>query len=284
MEKIMRGGLFLLVILFSTDLWGAKPHESRKISNDLQSKELIYTITPPKVNRLVRKFVVDTYNLWDNFFDRVSLKVFAGVLPFYLIGRKLDPDLHQHFYDADRHKNIHQPPKVMKDLLSDGAMAIPFGIYGVYNWFNKDPYKRRQAQVFTVGLFWTWTTKVFLKEIKVESGLRPWHEEFSRHERTHGGNPSGHTSMATFMATYVWMVKGGKYGYPLAIYAGLVGGLSVAVNHHYVSQVVAGAGLGIMLGVSASSVFEKATLPENMEIGLATDRRGGLGVQVAYNF
>jgi hypothetical protein len=277
-------GLIILCILSGSELGAVRPNQARQPRTTKRVEPPMHNITPEKVNGLIRKFLVDSYCLGDKFFRLKSMKILAGVLPFYLIGRKVDPTVHRQFYDADNHRNIHQPPKWLRDILADEAMAIPFGIYGAVGWFNKDKNKRREAQIFTVGLFWTWSSKVLLKQIKADAGLRPWHEEHDRHKRSHGGSPSGHTSMASFMATYLWLAKGPKYGVPLSIYAGMIGGISIAANHHYVSQVVAGAGLGVMVGVAGYAVLQDLQVPENLEIGLATDRRGGLGVRVAYSF
>lgn len=241
-------------------------------------------ITPEKMNGFLKKFFVDSYHIGQKVFTLESMKVLSAVVPFYLIGRKADPVVHRQFYDAENHKNKHQPPHWLKELLADEAMAIPFAIYGLTGWFHTDPVRRRAAQLFGTGLLWTWSTKILVKEIKTEAGLRPWHEEFSQHKRSHGGNPSGHTSMAMFMATYLGLMYGWKAGVPLGMYTAAVAGLSVAVNHHYISQVFAGAGLGAVIGVATYSVFQDWQLPENLEVALATDSRGNLGMKIAYNF
>ena len=70
----------------------------------------------------------------------------------------------------------------------------------------------------------------------------------------------------------------------LTLYSCFVGSVSIALNCHYLSQIVAGAGLGIIVGAAAYAVLEKYHLPANFEIGITTNQRGTLGIQVAYNF
>lgn len=242
-------------------------------------------ITPEKVNGLLRKFILDSYAITEKIFTMRSMKVLTGVIPFYLLARQANATVHRQFYDSATHKNINQPPKWLKTMLTDEAMAIPFLGYGLVGLWHTDPEKRRAAQLFSTGLLLAWSTKIIIKEVvKTESTLRPWNENFDAHERSHGGSPSGHTAMAVFMATYLALYKGPKYGIPLSIYAGFVGSMSVAVNHHYVSQIVAGAGLGALIGVAAYSVLEDFSLPENVDMGLATDSRGNLGVRFTYSF
>lgn len=261
-----------------------RPYRETINKTIVKSERPFENITPEKTNYFFKKFFIDSYHIGEKIFTLDTMKILSAVVPFYLIGRKADPVIHRQLYDAENHRNKNQPPRWLKNLLADEAMAIPFGFYGLQGWFHTDPRKRRAYQLFTTGLLLTWSTKVLVKQIKTESGLRPWHEEYSRHKRVHGGNPSGHTSMAMYMATYLGLLYGPKYAVPLGIYAGAVAGISVAVNHHYLSQVIAGAGLGAILGVATYSVFEDLKLPENVEIGLATDSRGNLGMQIAYNF
>jgi len=261
-----------------------RPHQARHPRTTERKLSPLKILTPKKVRGFIRKALVDSHDIWSKVFTLQTMKTLTAVVPFYLIGRKADPAVHRQFYDAVNHKNKNQPPKWLKTLLIDEVMAIPIILYGMSGWTSKDRVERRAAQLFVTGLGWAWSTKVIVKKLKADSNLRPWHEEFDRHEQAHGGNPSGHTTMAVYFVTYLGLHRGVKYAVPLSLYAGLIAGLSVVSNHHYLSQIVAGAGLGVILGFASYSVFEEKHLPKNLEIGLASDYKGRLGVQVAYNF
>ncbi|NBP00370.1 MAG: phosphatase PAP2 family protein [Proteobacteria bacterium] len=241
-------------------------------------------IKPYKVQGFFRKLINDSHEIIKEVPTFRTMKIASGFVPFFLIGKRVDPLIHEHFYDATLHKNKHKPPKALTFLLKDPVMAIPFSIYGLYSWCNTDTEKRREAQLFVTGLGLTWLSKVLLKQIKYDAGLRPWHEKHSSVRRAHGGNPSGHASMSTYLATYVWCVKGPWYGVPAALYASLIGSLSVTGNHHYTSQVVAGAGLGVIMGMATYTVLKKVRISENFQVDLATDYKGAIGVQLAYDF
>ncbi len=244
----------------------------------------VQTIKPQDVNRVLHDVLDDSYRIWDKFFSMNTMGVIAGFLPMYLIAKKGDAPLHRKFYDAENHLNIHQPPTWLKNLKSDPAMAVPFIIYSLSCFTDESSLGAREVQLFLTGLVWAWGTKVVLKKFKADAGLRPWHEEFDRHERSHGGNPSGHTTMVAYLATYTGLVRGPRYGIPCSLYAGLVASLMTVSNHHYISQVVAGGALGVAFGVASYTVFKELKFPENLNAGVATDSQGKVGLMVSYDF
>ena len=155
---------------------------------------------------------------------------------------------------------------------------------GIAGWIHSDPYKRRRAQMFTTGLTWAYISKRSFKFIKTEANLRPLNGEFDNVERVYGGNPSGHMTITTYMATFWALEKGKRLGIPLGLLTALAFSTNVACNHHYFSQAVAGTGLGMMMGYASHAAFRNITLPEDMSIGLSADHKGNLGVKFAYNF
>jgi membrane-associated phospholipid phosphatase len=242
-------------------------------------------ITAKRANHYFNKFFIDSANIWKKVFTLHSMKVLTAIMPFYLVGRKADSAVHRQLYDQTTHTNKHQPPEWLKMILYEEMMAIPMLGYGILGLLHTDAVERRAAQVFGTGLLWAWASKVIVKEvIKTDANLRPWCQGFSQHEQTHGGNPSGHTTMAAYLATYLWLHKGISWGLPATIYTVGVAGVSVAINHHYLSQVIAGAGFGALFGIAAYSVFSDWNLPENLTVGFDVNNRAQLGLKIAYNF
>jgi hypothetical protein len=243
------------------------------------------TMTPKRVKNYLSKMARDSYSIGDKLLSLQSMKVITGTLPFYLIGRRADAVVHRQFYDIETHTNKNQPPKFLSDIaLDDKYISLPFIGFGLIGWLHHNPYKRRRAQVFTTGLAWSFLFKTLIKQIKVDGNLRPWHENFDRHKRAHGGNPSGHMTITAYMATYWALEKGRSAAVPLALFTTFALTMNVASNHHYLSQAIAGTGFGVMLGMAAHAAFRSLTVPEHVTVGLGTDQKGNLGIRFAYDF
>jgi len=247
----------------------------------------LQTLTPERTGDFFKKLVVDTRDIFSEVATPSTLKVIAGFLPFYLIGRKIDERAHAAFYNGDQHLNINQPPTALMTVFNDAVYALPFVFLGSQGIFSRDPYIRRAGQIFALGTFYTWATKVLIKEIETDAALRPLNENFKPSPRVHGGNPSGHTAIIAFLSTYYGLYKGKKYGVPCALYAGLTGALLVTTNRHYVSQVFAGAALGVIFGLAAHRVRLKLTHEEysaKLAFGPTSDAKGGVGFGLSYQF
>jgi hypothetical protein len=74
--------------------------------------------------------------------------------------------------------------------------------------------------------------------------------------------PSGHTSAAFHGAAFIDMNYGSKYGFPAYALAAFVGYSRVRANRHYISDVIAGAAVGIL---SAKLAKEKISFSSNKE-------------------
>jgi membrane-associated phospholipid phosphatase len=223
------------------------------------------------------------YDIGEELFSLESMKIITHIAPFYLIARGIDKPLHKKFYDYINHTNLKQPPRWVKIMLFDLIPIIPPLIYGLTGWTHDDEEARQIAQVFGVGFIWVWCSKMLLKEFKVSSCLRPLNGKYET-KRVHGGNPSGHTSIATFAATYLGLARGPRWGIPLGLGAAVVGTLGFISNTHYISQIVAGAGLGILIGSAAYRVTEKRMPSSSFSIDIETETNGKIGVSLAYNF
>jgi hypothetical protein len=239
--------------------------------------------SPHKVYVFLNRIFEDFCSVGKEIISVDSMKVVAGTAPFYLIGRRADKSIHKKFYNAETHTNIHQPSSFITHLLLHAAPVIPAVTYGAMGSLHEDPYARRTAQVFISGYLWTWGTKILLKMFKISSNLRPCNGNFDTIS-THGGNPSGHTSTAAFYTTYLGLTRGPRWAVPLGVLTAGVGTLGFVTNRHYFSQVVAGAGLGIVIGYATHRVLEH--IPEQSDLNLSFSLAGqrGPGLTFAYNF
>lgn len=285
MEKYLLKA-FLFSVFCSITFMGAKgPYESMQKELVVKHREMpMNNITPWKVNQFSQKMFNDLYDIGSYVFTTDTLKVAAGVLPFYLLGRQVEKPLHRKFYDAATHTNKNQPGKFLRKFLDDRIMAMPAVAYTLVGCTHKDSFERRTARMFGWGLLWTWVSKVTLKQIKCTASIRPKSAKFDRNRDYYGGNPSGHTSTSMFAAVYLGFTKGWKWAVPLGLYTGFIGSLSVACNRHFLSQVIAGAGLGAVFGVASHTALEKVKHSQNWELALTGEQNGGVGVMLAYNF
>lgn len=234
----------------------------------------------------LRCFVVDTVDVWKNLFSPSSMHVMSALVPLYLSTRQANHVIHRQFYDPITHENIKQPPKFLRDIaVADALVAIPFVAFNAYGWwFSKDPNEFRRVQVFNAGLISTLITKYSLKGFKHKDAYRPWNEEFPCDTQADNGWPSGHAAMIAYLATYWGLEKGYRWGVPLGIFTVYAMAINVVTNHHYISQVFVGAGLGVLFGVSAHKTFQQLADNEDLFVGLGADVHGNPALRIAYDF
>lgn len=281
----LRYVFFGLLCIAGLQAQGTKNNQKFTLKQKLKKGNPFDRITPKRVNGYVRNIFEDTYSIGKNIASLESMRLATITMPFYLVGRRADNKLHRQFYDAETHKNKHQPPKFFcKIALDDAYISLPFIALGLIGWIHHDPYDRRRAQMFTNGLIWAFALKTLFKQVKVKGNLRPLNEEFDQHRRVHGGNPSGHMTITTYMAVFWGLEKGKAWGLPLGMFTAFALGMNVSCNHHYVSQGIAGMGLGAIVAVATHKAFRNITLPKDMNLGFVTDDRGNLGVRFAYDF
>jgi hypothetical protein len=234
----------------------------------------------------LRCFIVDTVDVWKNLFSSSSMHVMSALIPLYLSTRQANHAIHNKFYNPINHENIKQPPKFLAEIaIADAIVAIPFLAFNAYGWwFSKDSNEFRRVQVFNAGLISTLLTKYTLKGFKHGDSYRPWHQDFSCEQQADNGWPSGHAAMIAYLATYWGLEKGYRWGVPLGIFTVYAMAINVVTNHHYISQVFVGAGLGVLFGVSAHKTFQKLADNEDLFVGLGTDVHGNPALRIAYDF
>ena len=216
-----------------------------------------------------------------NLFSANSAKVFTAFTPFYITMRMADHPVHEYFYDAHNHKNIRQLPdtvcKVVNKMGDVGIISLTSLAF-----FASDERLRLTARIFGIGAASALLAKDLIKIGKCEAAVRPWNEKFKK-KRTYGGFPSGHMIEASYMATVWGLQYGWKAAVPLLLFAGLSFGVLVNCNRHYVSQIVAGAGVGVAYGLAANTLIN-TKIAETITFDFKIDERALPTISLAYNF
>jgi len=104
----------------------------------------------------------------------------------------------------------------------------------------------------------------FLRSFALTMGVTYGLKYSVRRERPGGGDhtsfPSGHTSAAFQGASFIHNRYGWKYAVPAYLGATFVGYSRVAADKHYVSDVVAGAAIGVASGLCLTSSFHDVSV------------------------
>lgn len=224
----------------------------------------------------------DAVALNRNLISLDSVKVLVAATPFYISARFIDQRIQKRFYDPTHHKNINQMPSTFCKVVEEGAFGIMVGLSSLA-FLGDSEHARITGRVFGIGAVSALLGKKVVKEFKFQGGKRPWHEKFSCERRSDGGFPSGHMVEAAYSATVFGWQYGYKAGIPLGIYAGLMFGVSVNRNRHYVSQVIAGTAVGIMYGLAANRVID-GHMCKNLNFSVGTTQCGGSELTVSYKF
>lgn len=268
----------IVVLLFFT-FCGAYSAESNYSASHYTVKK---NSPAHKVGRFVGEIIVDALRLNLALFSCTSAKIITGITPFYLITRKHDEQLQHHFYDPSCHKNICQLPKGCHQAAKT-IVGIPMVGLSSLAVFAHDKDLRTTARIFAIGLPFVHSGKDCIKKIKTKACLRPWHEDFDKEKRSPGGFPSGHMANVTYMTALFGMRFGWKWAVPLGSLASFVFIDFLTCNRHYLSQLVAGIGLGLLYAFAAQDVIEKK-LNENFSLSVIPDDQGGICCKASYQF
>lgn len=226
--------------------------------------------------------IQDIIDLHLNIISTETFIVIAATMSPYLISRQIDENIQCHFFSHTNHKNINQCPHWCKSLVRFG-IGVPIVAFGSQLFLSKDPEWRETAWMLLLGFPFVVFGKDVIKTFDADFCLRPWHENFCQnHKRGGGGFPSGHMAEASFIATLYGMRFGPRLAVPLTFFAAALGIIFINCNRHYLSQLIAGAGLGAIYGIAANKVIDRK-LCENWNMGLCVNRHGA-GIQATYQF
>lgn len=201
----------------------------------------------------------DTGNFFKNIFTVDTGKIATAILPLYGIARVIDEDIHQCFYSKKRNKNRHKIPSALCTFSDEWAIACTGTLNIGFVLFSHNERLRQTSLLFLIGLpFLALTTHSFKHVCHGDYCLRPLHDKFCKdHKRKRGGFPSTHAGSCFFVTTLFGRQFGPQAGIPLGILSSIVISCYIVDNRHYLSQLVAGAGLGIIFALAADKVVNK---------------------------
>lgn len=225
---------------------------------------------------------VDAFSFHKNLISFDTLKVAAAVVPSFFLVRHYDDKIHECFYNACEHKNIHQMPGWTREVarVITGPTITFLALQGFLSKRAQDFYT---AGAMVLGFPFLWYTNEFIKKIKMDCSLRPWNQHFSNHKRASGGFPSGHTAKIAYLATLYGLQYGWKAGIPLSLMAVGIGGIFIASNRHYASQIIAGVGVGVAYGIAAHKIVE-SKLSRDIHVSIAYNLEQGPALKMCWQF
>jgi len=178
-----------------------------------------------------------------------------------------DDDVEDYFTEVERLGDA-------GDVVSNAAvLAAGFGTVLVTGWLSDDPKHRSMSYDLMQGLL---MANAVAYAIKLPA----------QRERPDGGPhsfPSGHAANTFTFAGILGHHYGWKVGVPLHAFAALVSLSRLDLESHWLSDTVAGAGLGLLV---AHAVVRKAPLPSpspNLS-WVPVFARGGMGVQFSWQW
>jgi membrane-associated phospholipid phosphatase len=220
--------------------------------------------------------------LHKNLFSWDTLKVAAVIVPSVAVAYKFDHKIHKNFYDVQHHKNVRQPPKWTRELARFITAPIIAGL-GSQAFLSNDKEMRATSQVMLLGIPILIYVNELVRFLKFDICYRPWNGNFSSVKRTPGGFPSGHVSKSMYLAVLYGMRYGPKYAFPLGAMTAFIGTAFLAGNRHYLSQLIAGVGLGAIYGLAASKVVDYK-LTHDCQLGFGVDPQGGPNLSISWRF
>ena len=229
----------------------------------------------------------DVYELYRYaLFSFDSFKVVTTTFPLYILTRMFDEDLQKNFHKECCHKDINQAPRWCHTV-SQYGLGIPIVVLGLMTFFGKNEEFRTTGRIFLVGMPFVVWGKDIIKKFRFDANKRPWCELFPCKERSLGGFPSGHMAEITYMTVLYGLRYGIKAAAPLGIFATFLGVTFVNCNRHYVSQLVAGVGLGTLFALAADKVIDlrlEKKYKKRFSCGYDTDAHGAPAFKVACHF
>lgn len=239
-----------------------------------QSQTVLATV----LGRSIADIVELHYNLLS--FD--TFAVAAATFPPFIAARMVDERLQSHFYCREHHKNKCQLPRWCHTA-GRFVIGVPVAFFLAQLLVSKNDELCVSSEVYLLSLPFLVFGKDILKNLRLECCLRPWCEHFSCEKRSGGGFPSGHIAEAVFAATFLGLRFGAKAAVPLGMAAAFIAVAFINCNRHYLSQVIAGAGLGVAYALSANKIVD-ARLADNLRLGFALCDSKKYGMQLTYQF
>jgi membrane-associated phospholipid phosphatase len=231
---------------------------------------------------LCKNIGYDLLMLHKNIFHVDTLKIAAAIVPIVLATHQIDDEIHANFYTKESHQNIHQMPKWTRELARfvNTPIISGFGIAGLLS--SNDDF-RYTTHIMLLSIPILIYMNQLIGKMKFDINLRPWNGEFSRIKRSPGGFPSGHMAKGTYIATLYGMRYGYKFALPLSVATAFIGVTFLASNRHYLSQLVAGVGFGLVYGFAATKLVNNKII-QKTNFSIKSDDYGNPAVAFSYKF
>ena len=234
--------------------------------------------------------VRDAVSIHQEIFNWDTVKIISTIFPAYLLTRMFDDEIQNCFYHGHCqnlcHKNKNQAPKWCAEL-AQYSIVPPIVVMFGSTFVGKTKKLRTTSWIFLLGMPFVIFGKDVFKKLRFEAARRPWCEKYNSHERSFGGFPSGHMAESSYMTVLYGLRYGPRAAGPLAVASTFLGVTFLNCNRHYVSQLVAGVGIGTIFAVAANKVIDKKLSdPENsmFDIGMELDAYGGPALKVGWRF
>lgn len=246
-----------------------------------QKKRHCYHTRMYKAFRVLGEIIEDAILLNVKLFTIDSVKIVTAATPFYLSARMIDEDVQTNFHDRECHVNINQFPKKCHEIAQKGV-GVPMVLLSSLALWAPSENLRMTARMFAIGLPFVHSGKDIIKKLDNNICLRPWHEDFNHHKRSTGGFPSGHMANVTYMTALFGMRHGWRWAVPLSLFAAFVFADFLNCNRHYLSQLVAGVGFGLIYAFAAQKVIERR-MNQRVWFDMWANN-GGAGISVGCSF
>jgi len=227
----------------------------------------------------------DIGSLYRNVIDWDTYKTIVATFPVCVATGMIDQSVHEVFYDKRRHKNINGIPSGLVFFADNIVVPLEATCAAAAFLFSSNTRLRETSKMFMIGLpFVIWTADIIKAIVKTDCCYRPLHEHLSKNRKQcFGGFPSTHAAQVSFAATLFGSQFGAKAAIPASILGALVVVPFIIDNRHYVSQISAGVGLGVLYGLAASKVVDK-NFDSLCKLSLGVTPQGNPAITFAYNF
>lgn len=269
-----------LIVFYSLSLMGNIYAQSTAVANPRYK-----THGPTRFSQFFCDVLMDAADTYKNIFTSASTyKAFVATMPIYAASRMMDHTIHSWFYDYRTHKNINSMGRSWHKLAETWVIRgiAGFALGGFF--FSHDTRLRETCYSFLLGLPLVILSSNVIKAMADgEYCLRPWHGRFSCKERVIGGFPSTHAAQVAFATTLFGMQEGIPAAVPLAALSTYVVLAFLNDSRHYLSQIVGGAGLGVVHALATSKIVE-SKLAQKLDVGLDFDTKGNPAIKLGFNF
>lgn len=269
-----------IIIIFCLEV---HVHASQAFSSDFSSASKKGGST--KVTRCIGEAVIDVAAMFRNFIDWDSFKTVVATFPFFAAGQMIDEPIQECFFNKKWRINTHQLPGIFNATADRAIMDSIAALSASFFLFSHNQRLRQTSKMFLLGLpFIVLTTNIIKRSCKYDICYRPLDEKFCKNgKKSYGGFPSTHAAQITYATVLFGCQFGVKAAVPLTI-----AGLFIAVpfvngNRHYVSQLVAGAGLGTLFGLAANKVI-RGKCNDDVAINIGVDRGYMPSLKLSYKF